>query len=249
MNPKASSLFHFTKTENNLFNILSSGFWPRYCLEDIEWQGFEDYEFVAFPMVCFCDIPLGRIVEHTEFYGSYGIGLTKQWATENGLNPVIYVSPNSALTQSLVETINFAADSVENLKPEDPSPQLDACRYLVSHAKPTKGKVLDGKNHLERAFYQESEWRYIPQNNNVLTHLNRAECDDQDTIDIANYKSKKEASLKFKAKDVSFIFVPKDTDIPNVIKYMQAELGHYSNNDLLILFSRIISVETINQDI
>lgn len=35
MRPRSNSLFHFTNDENFLFDILKSGFWPRYCLEDI----------------------------------------------------------------------------------------------------------------------------------------------------------------------------------------------------------------------
>jgi len=90
--PRAISLFHFTKSMDVLQTILKEGFWPRYCLEDVQWQGHDTYEFVAYPMVCFCDIPISRISEHVGFYGSYGIGLTKQWGIKNNLNPVFYFS-------------------------------------------------------------------------------------------------------------------------------------------------------------
>jgi len=39
MKPRSSTLFHFTKNEEILFDIMENGFWPRYCLEDIQWQG------------------------------------------------------------------------------------------------------------------------------------------------------------------------------------------------------------------
>jgi hypothetical protein len=92
MRPRSQSLFHFTNQAESLFDILKAGFWPKYCLEDIGWQNFEKFDYIAFPMVCFCDIPLSRIAEHTGYYGSYGIGLKKEWAEKNALNPVLYIS-------------------------------------------------------------------------------------------------------------------------------------------------------------
>ncbi|MFU0923178.1 abortive infection system antitoxin AbiGi family protein [Kluyvera sichuanensis] len=80
MKPKSETLFHFTKSSDTLEIILKNGFWPRYCLEDIRWLEFTDVEYVSYPMVCFCDIPLSRISEHVSFYGSFGLGVSKDWA-------------------------------------------------------------------------------------------------------------------------------------------------------------------------
>jgi len=248
MRPRSNSLFHFTNNETFLFDIFKSGFWPRYCLEDIEWQGFPKFEFVAFPMVCFCDIPLSRITEHTELYGSYGIGLTKEWAERNSLNPVIYISPNSGLSESILANMNFAAQSCENIEENETNNQLDESRFLVAHIKPTHGKMLKEGKPFERDFYQESEWRYVPRNNQILTHLTHEEFKDTDSIDISNYKSKKYCSLKITPNDVAYIFVPTDSDIPKIISFIRAELGDYSNNDLMVLYSRIVSIEKLNGD-
>lgn len=56
---------------------MTNGFWPRYCLEDFRWYN-KDIPNVSYPMVSFCDIPLTRIREHTDFYGSFGIGMTRE---------------------------------------------------------------------------------------------------------------------------------------------------------------------------
>ena len=100
MKPKSHTLFHFTKNIEFVKNILLDGFWPRYCLEDLSWYIFE-YDYVAFPMVCFCDIPLSRISEHVDFYGEFGVGVTKEWALANNLNPLSYLAKNSTYCSSV----------------------------------------------------------------------------------------------------------------------------------------------------
>jgi len=94
MKPKADNLFHFTKSLDILKLILEHGIQPKYCLEDFEWFKWDTHKYLAYPMSCFCDIPLSRITEHTNFYGNYGIGLSKNWGFKNNLIPVIYSPPN-----------------------------------------------------------------------------------------------------------------------------------------------------------
>ncbi|MGP8217720.1 MAG: hypothetical protein ACLQQ4_19275 [Bacteroidia bacterium] len=53
----ANTLFHFTPTADILISILKYEFYPRFCLENFI-VGTKPIE-VAFPMVCFCDIPPG----------------------------------------------------------------------------------------------------------------------------------------------------------------------------------------------
>ena len=95
-NPRAKSLFHFTKSPEILKSILKNGIYPRFCLET-NWCKYADEEYYAFSISCFCDIPLSRINEHTDSYGHYGLGLTKNWGIKNGLNPVIYFPENGSI--------------------------------------------------------------------------------------------------------------------------------------------------------
>ncbi len=101
MKPRSDNLFHFTKSIDILESILKNGFYARYCLEDIRWLNSNEDKFIAFPMVCFCDIPLSRATEHTEFYGSYGLGLTKDWGIRNNLNPVVYGTDNGLVRDAI----------------------------------------------------------------------------------------------------------------------------------------------------
>lgn len=45
---------------------------------------------IAYPMVCFCDIPLSQIKNHTNSYGKYAIGLKKEWAQKWHISDTIH---------------------------------------------------------------------------------------------------------------------------------------------------------------
>jgi hypothetical protein len=83
MKSKSHTLFHFTDSIDTLLSILQSGFWPRYCAEDFRWYN-EAMGYVSYPIVSFCDIPLTRIREHTDFYGKFGIGMSRDWGISAG---------------------------------------------------------------------------------------------------------------------------------------------------------------------
>ena len=243
MRPRSNTLFHFTKNEDVLFNILKNGFWPKYCLEDIRWQN--SIEFVAFPMVCFCDIPLARITDHVSFYGSYGIGLSRKWAEKNNLNPLLYISEGSNLCSAIQRIFSH---SLESSSKDDMKPITD-CRYLVAHSKPDVGQMIIDGNPVSKEFYQESEWRFVPSNEKVPNFMLEKEFFDEEAVEMNNNLSREHSSLRFLPSDICYIFVPKDSDIPNVINFIQQDLDQYPNADQKVLFSRVTSLESIVRDI
>jgi hypothetical protein len=243
MRPRSSTLFHFTKNEGILFDILLNGFWPRYCLEDIKWHTAKR-DFIAFPMVCFCDIPLARISEHVNFYGSFGVGLTKSWAEKNNLNPIMYLSSGSELTESVKRNFQYV---LKNSK--DDKSALEDSRYLVAYSKPTQGKMIINGSPVEKEFYQESEWRYVPVHENVKNYFYEETILQTERMEDEHKKTREHVSLTFLPSDVAYIFVPKDSDIPNVINFMQSKLDHYPNADLKVLYSRVFSLESLNRDL
>ncbi|WP_180913071.1 abortive infection system antitoxin AbiGi family protein [Vibrio parahaemolyticus] len=245
MNPKSHTLFHFTKNKDTLLKILKGGFWPRYCLEDISWQGYDGQDFVAHPMVCFCDIPLSRIDEHVDFYGMYGVGVTKEWAEINKITPVQYISNNNHLKKTFQDLINVSS----NLNKEEAKQFLHNFRYLLAHIKPTQGRMLVDGLSVDKEFYQESEWRCVPKHPEKLDHLTKEMFDSYETLSNANKVTFDNCRLKITPNDIKYIFVKEDSDIPEVINFIQSDLDEYSASQVKILMSRVISLESIKKDI
>lgn len=245
MNPKSHTLFHFTKSRETLKRIIQNGFWPRYCLEDVNWLGYDGFRFIAYPIVCFCDIPLSRIQEHVDFYGEFGLGLTKEWAEANGLNPVLYVSSENNVSKSFRE-LN---DHANNMKGEKQRASKITMRYLCAYAKPTSGKmVIEGKP-VQKEFYQESEWRFIPKCSEISEYLRQDEFDDTDKLSSANALTKVQCTIRFTPKDIKYIFVKTDADIPDIINFIQTDLDTFPSADLKVLMSRVTSLESIAKDL
>lgn len=68
------------------------------------------------------------------------------------------------------------------------------------------------------------------------------------TLEQLNEKSKVSYSLKISPSDIKYLFVNSDSDIPDVINFIQTELDHYPSAEIKILMSRVISLETISRD-
>ncbi|AKF45410.1 abortive infection system antitoxin AbiGi family protein [Pseudomonas syringae] len=245
MQPRSISLFHFTKSMEVLKSVIKEGFWPRYCLEDVQWQGISSNEFIAFPMVCFCDIPMSRISEHVGFYGSFGIGLTKEWGAKNNLNPVIYFASDNPLHGAIRSLTSLVLD----LEEQKQDVGLKNLRYILAHSKPTHGRMIISGSSLTKHFYQESEWRYVPQNDEIEEYLSYQDHQTESKLEANNYITGKLCRLKFLPSDVKYIFVPTDAEIPSIMNFIQSELDYYPNADIKLLMSRVTSLESVSQDV
>lgn len=245
MAPKSHTLFHFTKNRDTLKLIFKNGFWPRYCLEDISWINETDGNHMAFPMVCFCDIPLSRISEHVAFYGNYGLGLTKEWANKNGLNPVLYLASENNLTKEIRALNDHANDHESEEKIEE---SKHSSRYLYMHIKPSDGTMIIDRKQIKKEFYQESEWRYVPKHEEIKAYLTPDEFNIEKELEERNKETKKYGTLKITPEDVKYIFVKDDSDIPEMINFIQNELDHFPALKLKVLMSRVISLDSIQTD-
>lgn len=92
-----NSIIHYTNSLDAIKGILKEGFRIKYCSEKIELGNGSSN--AAHPMISFCDIPLSDSIQHFDAYGRYGIGLSKKWAIENGVNPVLYIDKKSLVAK------------------------------------------------------------------------------------------------------------------------------------------------------
>jgi hypothetical protein len=242
---RSSTLFHFTKSIDAVQSILLNGFVPFYSLEDMSWLGSSRQKFFGFPIVCFCDIPIGRITDHVGFYGSYGLGMSRDWALRNGINPIAYYSQASPICHEFLEALRGAQD----MKTKDPNDKTRDCLHtMLAYAKPVSGTIIVQGSHVLKDFYLENEWRYVPMKPKLLYPIHRTDMDDPAQCTALNKKAEKE-SLKFIPADVRYIFVKQDADIPPLINYINDNLQNYSAVDLKILMSRVTSLEHLEKDI
>lgn len=148
----SNSLFHYTSDLEKLKSILSFNFFPRLSVENLnDVTG----KTIAFPMVCFCDIPLSQISNHVSKYGSYAIGLTKSWGIANGLSPIFYVHDQSLTAVALRGVHRIMTSNIKDL--DWRSAILDFL-HILPFIKSYESKIND---RVVR-FYDEREWRFVP---------------------------------------------------------------------------------------
>jgi hypothetical protein len=255
----ANSLFHFTRSKENLISILSSCFQPHYSLEENFFLKRGSNHKWAIPMVSFCDIPLSQIANHITNYGKYAIGLTKEWGKQSGISPILYTHPDSFLTDSFQEMYkSIYSELEENPNANRISNIWDRYLYTAFFIKPYEGKVsINNQKKLIR-FYDEREWRYIPsmesiksitKSNGFSPFLSSGEFEDKNILNRSNLELANSHGLKFHPKNIKYIIVSKESEILDIMDDVLAIKGDfYSYNELKLLSTRIISVEQIVED-
>jgi hypothetical protein len=244
----SNSIIHFTKTKNSLEGILRSNFKLHYCKESISLKKFNFTAYV--PMVSFCDIPLSNVKNHIDSYGSYGIGLTKEWAIRNGLNPVLYFEKESKLTDSyreLMAVFKLAQREKSDLK-ESKSAYLNILRYIKNYE---NDLVRSGRDTIKNyRFYDEREWRFVPDYNDnfkmLITELTTSENPsllEQESLKLM------EVELYFEPNDIKYIIINNDSEISEFLEILISGKGSkYSYADIQRLSTRILTTEQIKSD-
>ncbi|MBB2144582.1 hypothetical protein GM921_03740 [Pedobacter sp. LMG 31464] len=222
----ANSIIHYTgKLEYLLGIIRSTGLRYSYCLEKLKTRGSQNYS-AAIAMVSFCDIPLSDYKKHfynkknnndLGYYGDYGIGLSKKWASSKGLNPVLYIDHNSFVSHSLRKTYESLignSDQITDL--EDNTSIL----YTKNH----EGELERGEKIVNKKyrFYDEREWRLVPKSLDIGGKppvLNEKKY--RSSTAFYNRTIEKHL-LKFKLQDISYIIVKEPSEIPLVYEALSA---------------------------
>ena len=250
VNISSNVLFHFTKTFDIIVSILKNGLYVHFCPEYGVFENDVDPEHptpppFALPMVCFCDLPLFLIKSHLQFYGPYGIGLKKSWGMEQGISPVLYVHGKALLLYRLSQLYESASNSKDGH-----SAIVSALLTVKAYEKPYEGRAWRDDNITRTIrFYNEREWRFVPPlRDEDAFMLNTAEYEDNTTRESANAKLSKTYPLKFSAEDVLYIIVQTDSEVRPMISALRNMKGIYTEEDIQILETAVISVDRIRED-
>lgn len=248
----ANVLFKFVSKIEYLESIIKyKAIIPRYYEEMIDYLRIEKYKKIAFPMSCFCDIHLKKLVKHMNFYGSCGIGINKEWGIDKGIQPIQYINPSS----SLVSDYRFIFLKSLRISDEDKIILNDYRNYLLTHLlfmKPLEGKMFRNGSYEKRNFHDEREWRYIPNMNKVETelpliipqsHMNpKAYSMYSDGI-----KKCPDVWLKFEYENVKYLIVKNKQERLELINFIENKLD-VKNEEKFVLISKILVFNELEED-
>lgn len=249
MGLSSNSIIHFTRTKDNLKGILADNFHLNYCIEDVI-LGNKNTTYIA-PMVSFCDIPLSEIKNHIENYGSYGIGLSKEWAIKQRLNPVVYIEKNSFFSESLLELFRSTYDA--QIHETKATHGLQVFSHIKNYENDLFRKGKEPK--LNYRFSDEREWRYIPSYNDVFNDENErfvfpSKNEFQTPEQKAKYNDRiQHLKLTFEPNDIKYIIINDESEIREFVDYLRHVKGKtYTFDDVERLTTRIITTQQIYSD-
>lgn len=244
MGLSSNSIIHFTNNKEALSGILKNNFKIKYCKERIKLNN-SLYE-IHIPMVSFCDIPLSEMKNHIDSYGTYGLGLTKEWAVKNKLNPVIYMEQNSSLSANYLELREIFRKGKYDKYSDIPKQErvlYDFFRYMKNYEGDLSRIGMETiKNY---RFSDEREWRYVIAHDEDIEGIYNSDKFDKEMAD----KSIECYSLDFEPNDIKYVIIDNENEIEEFLDIFQKDKGRkYSYADIQRLSTRILTSEQIRHD-
>ncbi|RUT73039.1 abortive infection system antitoxin AbiGi family protein [Ancylomarina longa] len=231
-NLSSDTLFHFTDSLEILDLILSKGLQARFIYEKLP-RSRVAY-FVK--TICFCDIPLGAIKTHLNWYGNFGIGINRAKAKKYGITPVNYIHSNSP-------QISFSS-SLSNRDILQKS-------KITPHLKQIRGKQMfydEKKNEYYwkwKKFYEEREWRFFPEDNEISVTTYKKEIELEEKRQSLNLKSSL-PNLKMDINDIEYIIIEKQKDIFPLIGFLKRIDS--DKKSIEVLLTKVITSHQILKD-
>jgi hypothetical protein len=251
-------LFHFTKKIESLIGILKNDFYVSFSKEKISSNGLNGgpplvKEFYV-PMVSFCDLRLSELKDHMNSYGSYGIGLSKEWARRQQLNPVMYVERNSHFTYNYLKGID---DLYYHFRGEINfelvfNPVMNSFRYMKNYQDDLIRECYEPVPNY--VFANEREWRFVPLFTGHLDYLNIEDITCKcEKIKFSKLKQAELESnrtrLTFSPRDIKYIIVDNETEILQILATIPIAKARFSRKSIELLKSRILTREQILNDV
>ena len=243
MTISANTLFHFTKDLNTIVSILETKFYPRLCLEDTVIPQFPFR--LAIPMVCFCDIPLSQIADHTSKYGNYAIGIKKDWAIKQSVTPVLYVHENSLISNTIISEMR----ELGKKKSAEEDITTKVMKYIDTICLMKRYQGFDDRLKRDIRYYDEREWRYVPprQSRDQFCYLIESEYKKDDIRALIDKENEK-YGVVFNPDMINSIIVEKESEILQIKDSIEKIKRSFSFESVQLLTTRILSMERIRED-
>ena len=171
----------------------------------------------------------------------YGIGLSKDWAYKNKLNPVLYINQSSHLSKNLLKLFNSFASDSHNAFFE----KFDVFRFVKNY----EGLLNRNDTINDYRFADEREWRYVPSIDDwpefpIYTP------DKDDYLNKLNLDLKSSLCLKIEPDDIRYIFIRSEDEITETIRIIDSIFSSKNTIDSINkLKTRIITHDQITTDI
>ena len=189
---------------------------------------------LGIPMISFCDIPISQSQEHSEKYGSYALGLSKQPVFKKGkfckAAPVAYL-----------ETMEPREEDIKRLFENEPT------NMIFGFIKRMKYTYKDKEYNA----YDECEWRLVlPSEEPNKWFVNEEEYDKWKAGRKSTFADN--AVLLFNPDDIEYIIVNQKNNIPNNVKRLKKikKIGNVDMTEekMSLLISKVLSFEQIKKD-
>lgn len=250
----ANSLFHFMgKPEYLETKLKDKCLIPRYVIEEAEHFKIPNLTNIAYPMICFCDINLHRILPHAGEYGDYAISFSKEFSIKNSIQPITYINTESNYFNCFKKALlsSFSDDNhLDDLAFEVIS---DSLIYTMSYMKRLKGNQKSKKNPSElekKNFHDEHEWRFIPDLSSTdMPYFLTNAIEKNDLIE--NYNNTLETidnvKIFFDYEDIQYIFVKNEDSRKELInKILSFDI---SDDEKYLTISKISVLSLLKGDI
>lgn len=261
MNLSSNCITHYTNKLSKLKNVLTGKIYGSYCKEVLKYRDEIIPRIV--PMICFCDMPIKTYTNIGSPYGKFGISLSKEWATKNKLTPVLYIDKNSRLLENFVNSLTNSSTTLpialiilkQNQKhfklTESITKSMEYLSYSLMYTKHYEDELKRENFHEPNyRFYDEREWRYIPEFDCAVCELKKTE--DEYNLWRGHSKDKPlldEVKLDFKANDIENLIVENNSDRDKIIELIKTSHLDFENTSKEILLTKILTIEQIEQNL
>lgn len=217
----STTIFNFTDRFEFLINNLTEGF---YCSDTYEKLTIRNNGYRV-PMTCFCDIPLSLIKEHFEWYGRYGIGIKRTYAKKLGVKPVWYVTKENHFVKSIIDKKVMNEYERKHLLP-----------YLKQFTGFQEHKNGEKKR---KKFYDEREWRFIPDNSLVEPFFGRSRS-------LISPREIEQQRMKLDLNAIEYIIIDNEKEFIKIIPVLKELSNEKVSYEFLL--SKIMTSKQIERD-